>query len=305
MRDPYEVLGLRRDASADDVKRAYRRLAKQSHPDLNPGNHHVEQRFREITAAYELLSDPAKRARFDRGEIDAAGAERGFGFGFGGHGPGAGRSGGSGSWMNDVFHDDFINELLRGRRGATGAPRSERGADLSTTLRLPFLEAVLGTKRRVNLTVGRTLEVAVPAGIENGQTLRLKGQGHPGRLGGPAGDALVRIEIDSHPFFRRQDQDMHLDLPVTLGEAILGGTVTVPTVHGPVSLKVPRGSNTGTTLRLKGKGVPARGGASAGGDQYVHLQVTLPDGADRELTAFVERWSRDNPYDPRRRAGIV
>src|SRR5919202_1377529 len=130
MRDPYEVLGLRRDASADDVKLAYRRLAKQSHPDLNPGNHHVEHRFREITAAYELLSDPAKRARFDRGEIDAAGAERGFGFGFGGHGPGAGRSGGSGSWMKDVFNDDFIGELLRGRRGTAGAPRSERGADL-------------------------------------------------------------------------------------------------------------------------------------------------------------------------------
>jgi DnaJ-class molecular chaperone len=288
MNDPYQVLSVRRDADADEIKRAYRQLAKRCHPDLNPGDDRVAQRFRDATAAYELLSDPAKRARFDRGEIDAAGAERGFG----------GRSGGS--WADDLFNDSIISELLRKGNGGRG----ERGADVSATLRLPFVDAVHGGKRRVAVTVGRTLEVSVPPAVEDGQTLRLKGQGQPGRFGGAAGDALIRVEVEPHPFFRRRGRDIVLDLPVTLPEAVLGGAVTVPTVHGTVTLKVPPGSNTGTTLRLKGKGLPAQGVEPAG-DQLARLQVVLPERSDRELAAFLERWAAAHPYDPRRQAGIL
>jgi DnaJ-class molecular chaperone len=171
-------------------------------------------------------------------------------------------------------------------------------------LRLSFLDAVHGGRRRVAVTVGRTLEVSVPAAVEEGQTLRLKGQGQPGRFGGAAGDALIRIEIEPHPFFRRRGRDILLDLPVTLPEAVLGGAVTVPTVHGAVTLKVPPGSNTGTTLRLKGKGMPAQGVEPAG-DQLARLQVVLPEKPGRELAAFLERWAAAHPYDPRRQAGIL
>jgi DnaJ-class molecular chaperone len=285
MNDPYQVLGVRRDADADEIKRAYRQLAKRCHPDLNPGDERVAQRFRDATAAYDLLTDPAKRARFDRGEIDATGAERGFG---------------RGSWADDLFSDSIISEMLR--KGNAG--RGERGADVSAILRLPFLDAVHGGRRRVAVTVGRALEVSVPAAVEEGQTLRLKGQGQPGRFGGAAGDALIRIEIEPHPFFRRRGRDILLDLPVTLPEAVLGGAVTVPTVHGAVTVKVPPSSNTGTTLRLKGKGVPAQGVEPAG-DQLARLQVVLPEKPDREIVAFLERWAAAHPYDPRRRAGIL
>lgn len=290
MNDPYQVLGVRREAEAEEIKRAYRQLAKRCHPDLHPGDERVAQRFREATAAYDLLADPAKRARFDRGEIDASGAERGFA-GFGGR---------RGSWSDDLFNDSVISEMLR--KGSGG--RGERGADVSTTLRLPFLDAIHGGRRRVAVTVGRTLEVSVPAAVEDGQTLRLKGQGQPGRFGGAAGDALVRIEIEPHPFFRRRGRDILLDLPVTLPEAVLGGAVTVPTAHGAVTVKVPAGSNTGTTLRLKGKGLPAQGVEPAG-DQLARLQVVLPEKPGRELAAFLERWAAAHPYDPRRQAGIL
>ncbi len=285
MRDPYVVLGVPRDASDDAIKKAYRRLAKKLHPDIHPGNRATEQQFKEVTAAYDLLSDPAKRARFDRGEIDAAGGERGF------RPQGAGartQHRGAGGFS----FDEIIAEILgRGRRES-----EERVGDVSQTLRLPFVEAALGGKRRVTLADGRSIDIAVPAGIDSGQTLRLKGQGPRGPRGVAPGDLYLEIEVEPHPFFQRKDRDIHVELPVTLTEAVLGATVTVPTIHGAVAVKVPRGSNSGSTLRLKGKGIAAPGKA---GDQYVKLRIVLPDQPDADLAAFLERWGPKHPYDVR------
>ncbi len=293
MKDPYQILGLRRTATADEIKRTYRRLAKKLHPDINPDKR-VEQQFREATQAYELLSDPAKRARFDRGEIDASGAERGFGYTR--RDPGGRRTARP---DDEVFVEDIISDLFRSRRGGARGAAASRGGDASFMLPVPFLEAVLGAKKRVTLAEGKTLDVTIPIGIESGQTLRLKGQGNPGIGGAPAGDALVEVHVEPHPVFTRKEHDIHSELPVTLSEAVLGGSVTVPTVHGPVALKVPPGSNSGTALRLKGKGLPARG-TSPAGDQYVKLRVVLPDPPDPELTRFLEKWSPEHAYEVRK-----
>src|SRR5579875_1680064 len=228
MRDPYERLGLDRSASAEDIKRSYRRLAKKLHPDLNPGDRRIEQQFKEITAAYELLSDPAKRARFDRGEIDADGAERGFRYS-------SARQ--RARYTDDLFGEDPLSDFFRPRTGGGG----RRGGDVSLTLKLPFLEAVLGTRTRIGMADGRTLEVTVPAGIEDRRVLRLKGQGNAGIGGGPAGDALIEIAVEPHPVFSRENADIHSELPVSLPEALLGARVTAQTIFGPVSLKVPPG----------------------------------------------------------------
>ncbi|HEX7967915.1 MAG TPA: J domain-containing protein [Stellaceae bacterium] len=290
MKDPYAVLGLSREASEDDIKKAYRRLAKKLHPDLSPGNRAAEQQFKEVTAAYDLLSDPAKRARFDRGEIDAGGGERGAGF----------RAQGARAYRratgNNFSFDEIIAELLgRGRRGA-GPHAEERVAEAMAAqkLRLDFVEAALGGKRRVALSDGREVEITVPAGVDSGQTLRLRGQGM-------GGDVHLEIEVETHPVFQRKRHDIHVELPVTLVEAVLGGTVTVPTLHGSVALKVPRGSNSGSTLRLRGKGIAGPDGRA--GDQYVKLRVVLPDPPDPELTAFLERWGQKRAYDVRGKAG--
>jgi DnaJ-class molecular chaperone len=293
MKDPYTILGVPRTVSAEELKQTYRRLAKQLHPDLNPGNAAIEHRFKEVTAAYELLSDPEKRARFDRGEIDASGAERGFRYqrresG----GPRRGRR-----EAEDFSVDDIIEDILRRKRG--GAPRSQRGSDAAFNLTVPFMEAAIGARKRVTLAEGKTLEISVPPGIESGQKMRLKGQGNPGQNGGEAGDALIEITVEPHAVFSRRDRDIICELEVTLPEALLGATVTAPTVHGPVALKVPPGSNSGTVLRLKGKGLPERAGA-ASGDQYVKLVIMLPDPADPELTRLVEGWARKHPYEVRR-----
>lgn len=296
MRDPYAVLGVGRDASEDEIKKAYRRLAKKLHPDMNPGNRAREQQFKEITAAYDLLSDPIKRARYDRGEIDGAGAERGPSF----HEQ-TSRAYRRATESGSFSFDEIIAEFLgRGKRNAAGGHEEERLGDTSQTLRLPFVEAALGGRRRVTLPGGRTVEITVPAGIDSGQTLRLKGQGRRGPRSVPPGDIYLEIEVEPHPFFERKEHDIHVELPVTLTEAVLGATVKVPTIHGAVAVKVPRGSNSGSTLRLKGKGIAA-GGKS--GDQYVKLRVVLPDPPDAELTAFIERWGAKHAYDVRGKLG--
>lgn len=303
MRDPYDILGVKPTASEDELRRAFRRLAKQYHPDLNPGNAEAEQQFKEVNAAYDLLSDPARRARFDRGEIDAEGREtfahayadaRGGARaqGFGGRGFQAGfhhfTSGGHGSEdMSDLF-----SHLFGERFGGGGGDFRMRGRDLRHAITVEFLDAANGARRRLALPDGRSLDVTIPAGIADGQTLRLKGQGEPGLGGDVAGDLLLEVHVAPHKLFRRVNNDIHLDLPVTLGEAVAGGRVTVPTIAGRVVLTIPPGSNTGSVLRLKGKGI-------TGGDQYVTVKVVLPARPDEELADFVARWSARHPYDPR------
>jgi DnaJ-class molecular chaperone len=311
--DPYKVLGVGHDASQDQIKSAYRKLARNLHPDVNPGNKPAEERFKRVSAAYDLLSDPAKRARFDAGEIDAMGAERPRANAWSSGGPGgAGRHQEGFAFGEDA--NDILSEMFRrranGRRGGfgnfgfgfgEGGEEVARGADAHYLLRVTLPEAALGTTKRVSLASGKTLDVKVPPATEDGAVLRLKGQGNPGAGGALAGDALVEIRIEPHAIFKREGADIAMDLPVTLGEAALGAKVTVPTLDGRVALTVPPGSNNGTVLRLKGKGV-AKGRTR--GDQLVTLRVTLPDTIDAELESFLKRWSNSHPYDVRGKLGI-
>lgn len=309
MRDPYRTLNVSRTADGAAIKAAYRRLAKELHPDRNPGDRQAEQRFKEACQAYELLSDPEKRTAFDRGLIDAEGRPRNpFNFGAGGR-AGAGdhrtRTG-----FESIFEkafgfgrssggeaDNAFEELLRGRQRQGGGPRAVRGADIRHKLEVDFLIAARGGRERVLLRSGRSLEVDVPAGTADGAVLRLRGQGHASPTGGPAGDALIEIEVRSHPQFQRKGHDIHVELPISLPEAILGGRVKVPTIDGTVRVTVAEGSNTGQTLRLRGKGLPFPDGTR--GDQYVRLVVVLPERQDPEMAAWLRRWAKQHAYDVR------
>jgi DnaJ-class molecular chaperone len=302
MNDPYRLLNLPRSADQAAIKQAYRKLAKSLHPDRNPGNAAAEQRFKEISQAYDLLSDPARRARFDRGEIDGEGRPRGFGAGFG-QGFGARRD----SAGEGLFEKMFGGAFARGFAGGAGAGRGGaayeeylqaqsnarkrmRGADRRYRLEVEFVDAARGGRQRLQLAGGRTIEVDIPAGTASGKRLRLQGQGDESALGGPRGDALVEIEVRPHPQFRRDGRDIHTDVALPLAEAVLGTRVTVPTLDGPVRLTVPPGASSGRTLRLKGKGVAAADGGR--GDQYVHLLVVLPEPPDRELEAWARRHAK-------------
>lgn len=317
MNDPYRTLNLSRNADAGQVKSAYRRLAKELHPDRNPGDRRAEQRFREVTQAYELLSDAEKRAAFDRGLIDGEGKPRG-GFGFGGYGA-SGVDGGARHGFESIFEKAFgggfakgfgggsggaadmngaFEELLRGRQGRAGAStRSVRGSDLRHRMEVDFLAAATGTRERVMLRNGRQLEVDVPAGTADGQVLRLRGQGHPGPGGGPAGDALVEISVRPHRHFERKGHDIHYELPVSLSEAVLGAKVKVPTIDGPVRVTIAPGANSGQSLRLRGKGIPFADGTR--GDQYVRLIVVLPGEAERAAMAALRELAAKHSYDVR------
>lgn len=304
MADPYEVLGVQRSADAETIKRAYRKLAKQFHPDLNPGETKHETRFKEITAAYDLLSDPDKRARYDRGEIDASGTERPTGRFYRGYAnAGAGGRSGFSTFGGGFDTDDIFEMFAQGsKRGGTGGfTGKRRGTDISYSVSIDFLASINGAKRRLTLPDGRALDVTIPPGSEQGTVLRLKGQGQPGLGGGPAGDAFIEVQVEPHAFFRREGADIHVDVPVTLPEAVLGGSIPVPTVEGLVSLKVPRGSNTGTVLRMRGRGAPGKTGK---GDQYVRLVVQLPDNPDPDLAAFLEKWAPNHSYRVRGKLGI-
>lgn len=293
--NPYDVLGIKPEASAEDVQKAFRKLAKKHHPDLNPGNKKAGEHFARISAAYDILGDPDKRARFDRGEIDASGAEkpthrfyRDFAT------AGEGYRYGSGPEFEDVrTGDDFLSEILR--RGGRTTFRM-RGADVHLRLTLDFLDAVNGATKRVVLPEGATLDVTIPAGSRDGQILLLRGMGEPGPGGGPAGDLLVELEVRPHRLFRREGEDIWLDLPISLTEAVLGARIEVPTPSGPVTVTIPKGSNTGRVLRLRGKGVPRPDHRR--GDMYITLQVKLPD-SDPQLEAFVEKWSAGRLHNPR------
>jgi DnaJ-class molecular chaperone len=307
--DPYKVLGVTREASADEIRAEYRTLAKQYHPDLNPGDKAAEERFKAISAAYELLSDPEKRERYDRGEIDASGAERPPERPFY-HGFAEGRGGGKYHRGEDIDAED-LNDIFasffgrgRGTGGAAGAGGDSefrlRGEDRLYMLPVDFVDAVVGARRRLTLPDGKSLDVTIPPGTEDAQVLRLRGQGGPGLNGGPPGDALIEVHVAPHPFFRRDGDDIHIEVPVTLAEAVLGGRITVPTPSGPVAMTVPKQSDSGTRLRLRGKGVPAHRGRAAG-DQYVTLRIVLGENAaDRELAEFLERWAPGHAFDPRR-----
>lgn len=301
--DPYAALGVSRTATADEIRRAYRALAKELHPDIRPGDKRAEERFKRATAAFNLLSDPLTKQRFDRGEIDADGNER-MAFrgarqgarahaGAGAAGPGATGPGADPFDLGDIFSDLFGSGF--GGGGRTYARM--RGRDIRFTLDIDFLDAVNGAKRRISLAEGRTLDVAIPAGVESGQVLRLKSQGGAGVQGGPPGDALVELNVRPHAFFRREGQDIHMDLPVSLTEAVEGAKIQVPTPSGPVTLTILPGSNTGQKLRLKGKGVAGQG------DQFVRLQVMLPQGGDEELRKFVRKWSKRDAAPPRPASG--
>lgn len=304
-KDPYEVLGLKKGAGSEEVKKAYRKLARTLHPDLNPGNKEAEDRFKDVSAAYDFLSDPDRKARYDRGEIDASGAEKPRWGAYHTYAEGArgGKYGGGGFTAEDIISEIFGR---RGRGGFWGGETAEhefsmRGADAHYSLQVSFLEAALGASKRITLPTGKGLDVRIPPGTEDGQTLRLKGQGNPGVGKGPAGDAYIEVKVAPHPHFSRQGLDVHLDLPVTLPEAVLGAKVTVPTIHGAVSLTIPAGANTGTTLRLRGKGVQK---GDRRGDQFVHLKVQLPEKPDPELESFLREWAKGHDYDVRKKAGL-
>jgi DnaJ-class molecular chaperone len=298
VKDPYETLGVERAASAEQIQNAYRKLAKKLHPDLHPGNREFEERFKEVSAAYGLVSDPDKRARFDRGEIDASGAEvprQRFYKDFASESPDGHRYENRSGYADFAASDDIFSELFR--RRAEGQGRA-RGRDMQYRLPIEFLDAVKGGTKRLTLPDGGILDVAIPPGIQEDQVLRLRGKGGPGTGESAAGDAYVEVTIKPHHLFTRQGDDIHLELPITLTEAVLGAAVKVPTPTGSVTMTVPKGSNTGTVLRLRGKGA-ARGGGGHG-DEFVKLKVMLPAKSDPDLEAFLSGWAAGKADDPRR-----
>jgi DnaJ-class molecular chaperone len=332
MRDPYEVLGVSKSASAQDIKSAYRKLAKTLHPDANKHDKDAASKFAELNAAHEIVGDADKRKAFDNGEIDAEGKPRFQGFeGFGagaGRGPhpgfgqdgnfetytwspeGAQRTGGRGGGSFGGF-EDILREAFAGRGGGARGFRPGagatfeaddlvgQGADISASLTISLAEAAHGVKKRIELPNGKEVEVKIPAGLAEGQQIRLKGQGQA-VPGGKAGDLLITVSVAPDPVFERDGNNLRLELPITLYEAVLGGKVRVPTLGGAVELTLPAGTNSGRTFRLKGKGFPAKGGS---GDLMATVRIMLPDGNDADLEALMQTWRETKPYDPRKSLG--
>jgi len=314
MRDPYSILGVARTASEADIKSAYRKLAKELHPDRNKDNPQAAERFSEATRAYDLLSDKAKRAQFDRGEIDAEGNPANPFAGMGARGPyGRGGTYGAGPGAGGYRESEFggfspdevdLGDLFEGLFGGRARqqqppprrpfgkqappPPPKRGADIHYRLAVPFVEAAAGRDQRITLADGKAINLKLPAGVEDGTMMRLKDKGHPGP-GGP-GDGIVMVEIGPHPFFRREGDHIRMDLPITLDEAVRGAKVKCPTVDGPVMLTIKAGSSSGTVLRLAGKGWTRKNGKSQDGrpergDQLVTLEIQLP----AEITELEQR----------------
>lgn len=321
--DLYQKLGLKRGASEAEIKKAYRSLAKQLHPDRNKDNPKAAERFADVTRAYDLLSDKDKRAQYDRGEIDEEGNPKmPFGSGAGGFGgfnprSGAGQAGAGSAHGFEGFQGNFdsadLSDLFEGLFGAGGpgqgrqsggfggfrqrARPAQKGADVAYRLNVPFVDAATLTPQRITLGDGKTIDLKLPKGVEDGTKIRLPGKGEPGPAG--PGDAIVTISVGPHPFYSRDGNNIRLDLPVTLKEAVLGAKVKVPTPEGPVMLTIPKGSSSGKVLRLKGRGFTGKTGAR--GDQLVSLQIELPSD-DPQLVAFAEKWSA--PGNPRASLGV-
>ena len=296
--DPYAVLGVKREATQDEIRKAYRALAKKLHPDLNPGDRQAEEKFKQVSAAYDLVGDAEKRGRFDRGEIDASGNER----------------------PRERYYRDF-QEPRRGEQTATAAARVtpiswtrtscgrcsraaavERGFARAARIRFTACRSNSWRRSTAPPNASRCLMAApstsvIPAGTRDKQVLRLRGKGGAGLGGGPAGDALVEVEVQPHKFFTRDGDDIRLELPISLPEAVLGAKLDVPTPTGSVRMTVPKGANTGTVLRLKGKG--ARRSDKSHGDEYVTLKVVLPERVDPELEEFAQHWQAGKDHNPR------
>lgn len=301
MKDPYEILGVARSATDQDIKDAYKKLARQFHPDLNPGVKTAEETFKAISGAYDLLKDKEMRRRFDAGEIDASGAERPqerFYRDFA-EGPAyASHAAQDGFASNDEL-EEFLARAFRGGTQRSQGTFRARGHDVSYVLRVGFLEVANGAERTIMLPEGNTLQVTIPEGAEDRQMLRLKGQGMPGFGDGPAGDAYIELHVEPHPFFHRKDDNVHVEIPITLKEAVLGARIEVPTISGPVTMTIPKGANTGRTLRLRHKGIRNRK-TGRRGHQLITLKVVLPAGEEADLTAFLESWQPTTPDEPRK-----
>tara|TARA_R110002110_G_scaffold80537_9_gene209732 strand:- start:426 stop:1319 length:894 start_codon:yes stop_codon:yes gene_type:complete len=293
MADPYAILGVTKSASADEIRRAYRKLAKELHPDARPGDAAAEDRFKQVSQAFKLLSDATKKARYDRGEIDADGNERAP---FAAHaGPGGahghrGRRGPAGfDDVGDIFSDLFTDFSRR--------ERPARGRDIRYRMPLDFLEAAKGVSKRIKLPNGKSVDVKAPPGATNGQVLKLARMGEAGQSGGPAGDVLIELTVNPHKHFSREGEHIRLELPISLKEAVLGAKVRAPTIDGPVDIKIPAGSTTGALLRLRGKGMPVKKGGR--GDQIIRLLVDIPAN-DAALQAFARDWTPPAGYTPRK-----
>jgi len=296
--NPYSILGVKKTANDKEIKSAYHKLAKQYHPDLNPGDQKAEAMFKEISVAYDLLHDKEKRAAYDRGEIDKDGnpqhQQRQQSYKDFAEGPQGGRyhpAGGGDFNQEDI--ESIFGSFFGGGVGGKQAGFKAQSLDAHYVIEVDFLEAVKGAKKRVTMPDGKVLDISIPAGAEDGQKLRLKGQGAAGNVKQPNGDAYIEMHIKPDAFFQRKGKDIHIELPVGIHESILGSKIQIPTIHSKVGMSIPKGASTGTKLRLKGKGIK-------GGDQYVILKIVMPEKVDGELEEFIEKWAKKHSYNPRK-----
>jgi len=284
-KDPYKLLGVKRSATEAEIRKAYRALAKKLHPDVNPGDEKTAERFKEVTAAYNLLSDKDLRARYDSGQVDASGQQQNP-FGSGGFGQNPFGRGGGQDDMADLFSSLFGMNMGGMNRNRGGYARPQKGADVRYKLKLSFIEALTGGSKKIKTAEGNILSLKIPEGVEEGKTLRLRGKGQPGAYGGPAGDAKIDISVGKHKYFQRDGKHLRLTLPISLREAILGGKIKIPMPGGPVQLNLPAGTNSGKTLRLKGKGIK-------GGDLLVTIQIVIKDIKNKDLESWAQGQNAD------------